>query len=639
MPTPPRRLLATAAAVAAAACHGFPEVRLALVRPRSRAAAASLAPTSTAVSYSGHGGPSAGRGGGVGAPVEDERGEEKAAAAAATWGDLLSGGGIIPVSALQLGKTAPAVPVEVEVKAAAPPSSLLEEEEEEEEEEEALPRSQSRTHSQQQQPQRKPRWRAGRRLGRRQRDHDLASLQRHTEEVLEGRSALVSSGERKRDRTYAWLFREWTTGPHSDRPEAADRASGILLRMEADLPPSHPLLGARTYTKAVSARARAGGHNAGRRAEGILRRMGAGSAGVAEVARPNAYTYNAVINAWANSGDFPLASERAEQLLAEMERSADPRVRPTIVTWNAVLDCLAKAGGRQGAERAEELLRQLESRYEEAAAAGREPGGVPRPNARSFNTVMNAWAKSGTEEAASKAVNILDLMERLSTLIGDDASGDGTGAVSWSGGRGARNPGVRPDVVSFSTAINAWARSPHRDKAEQVLGLLRRMARPHKAADGGEEEAAAALRPNVVIYNSVLNACAYSVGDTAAEQNRAVEVAHDILKRMEREAEEDPSGGVIPDQVTYGTFLKVCANQMTDTEARAKVVSVIFRKAARSGQVGTMVLQQLQALTGPEGFRQLVGAEVWDIVDVSDLPKEWSRNVVEGKRKRRRHLH
>ena len=129
------------------------------------------------------------------------------------------------------------------------------------------------------------------------------------------------------------------------------------------------------------------------------------------------------------------------------------------------------------------------------------------------------------------------------------------------------------------------------------------------------------------------------MGDTAAEQNRAVEVAHDILKRMEREAEEDPSGGVIPDQVTYGTFLKVCANQMTDTEARAKVVSVIFRKAARSGQVGTMVLQQLQALTGPEGFRQLVGAEVWDIVDVSDLPKEWSRNVVEGKRKRRRHLH
>ena len=57
-------------------------------------------------------------------------------AAAATWGDLLSGGGIIPVSALQLGKTAPAAPVEVEVKAAAPPSSLLEEEEEEEE---ALP--------------------------------------------------------------------------------------------------------------------------------------------------------------------------------------------------------------------------------------------------------------------------------------------------------------------------------------------------------------------------------------------------------------------------------------------------------------------------------------------------------------------
>jgi pentatricopeptide repeat protein len=56
-----------------------------------------------------------------------------------------------------------------------------------------------------------------------------------------------------------------------------------------------------------------------------------------------------------------------------------------------------------------------------------------KPNVRSFNTVINAYAKSGHADSALKAESVLDLMERLYE---------------------AGNEDVRPDVHSFSTVIN-----------------------------------------------------------------------------------------------------------------------------------------------------------------------------------------
>jgi pentatricopeptide repeat protein len=58
-----------------------------------------------------------------------------------------------------------------------------------------------------------------------------------------------------------------------------------------------------------------------------------------------------------------------------------------------------------------------------------------RPNTRSFNTVINAWAKSGRgDEAAEKAQDLLDMMTRLYEEGNNDT--------------------VRPDVHTFCTVIN-----------------------------------------------------------------------------------------------------------------------------------------------------------------------------------------
>lgn len=169
----------------------------------------------------------------------------------------------------------------------------------------------------------------------------------------------------------------------------------------------------------------------------------------------------------------------------------------------------------------------------------------------------------------------------------------------------------------------AWARSQQQNKAERALNLMKEMIAMHKA---GDEK----VRPNVVVANAVMNACAYTTGEVH-ERNRAVEIAHKVYKSME-------SGEYgKPDQITYGTFLKVCANQMPECSTREQIVEMIFQKCVKDGQVGNLVLQQLKSITSPEKYFEWVGMDLYDDHRMEDLPTEWWNNVVEGKW-RRRHL-
>lgn len=375
----------------------------------------------------------------------------------------------------------------------------------------------------------------------------------------------------------------------------------------------------RSFNAAINAWAKSGEKAGGQQAANLFEQMMEVYESGNQDVKPNAFNFNSVMAAWANCRDEESA-ERAEDLLHRMEeqyKAGDLGVKPTTVSYNAVIDAWAKSGGDDGAGRAEQLLRRMEELFESGENVD------AKPNVRSFNSVINAWAKSGREDAASKAEGVLDLMEFLYE----------TG-----------NKDVRPDVHSFTTVINgkylscgdsrtrrlshgvsinsAWARSQRTGKAERTLNLFREMIKLHEA---GNEQ----LRPNIVAYNAVLNACAFTSGETR-ENNKAVEIAHSVLQHIESEKYSNP------DQVTYGTFLKVIANQMPDCDSRTKVVAAVFRKCCKEGQVGNLVIQQLKAMAGDELFRLLVGRGIEEEFKIEDLPHEWRCNVVEGKWRRRK---
>ena len=174
-------------------------------------------------------------------------------------------------------------------------------------------------------------------------------------------------------------------------------------------------------------------------------------------------------------------------------------------------------------------------------------------------------------------------------------------------------------------SFTAWARSTAHGKADRALNLFREMESLYEAGN-------IKLRPTVVSYNAVMNACAYTSNSDLHEQNRAIEIAHKMLRKLENSPYGDP------DQVTYGTFLKVCAFQMSDCSSRHQIVDSIFKKCCMDGQVGNLVLQQIRTIADEEQYYRLVGRSIDEEIRMEDLPSDWWCNVVEGRWRRRKHL-
>lgn len=506
-------------------------------------------------------------------------------------------------------------------------------------------------------------------------------------------SSDLDAGTLKVDkRTFDWLIDAWA---YSGEYDAADKALKLLSRMEElrDLNIAGVAPDAKSYTKVVNAIARSGRRDAGEQAEEILDRM---IRDTQYDLRPNTYTYTYVIDAYARS-PTPKSPHAAQRLIEEMERlraAGDPDVRPTTRAWNSVISAWAQWKGEEmawghigsGAERAEACLDIME---EWADTTGNEE---VRPNSYNYNSVISALAHSQDEGAASRAEKILERMENLHRTTGDEDVKPRTATYNaiidaWakSGEMDAanraelllahmmelhetgQNLNAKPNVRSFNSVLNAWAKSGHPMAPEKASDVVMRMEDLNKNTDlqvspdatsfatainayarsNRYEKAQSAydifmymsglhnrtgkksLRPNNVVYNSVLNACAFTVGDLD-EQSQAIEIANAMLKGLD----ESPYGK--PDQVTYGTYLKVINNQMPPSEPRDQVVETLFRKCAKDGMVGEMVLRQLREMGLEEVYESLMGGQMWGETKLSDLPHEWTCNVIEGKRMRRR---
>jgi len=384
---------------------------------------------------------------------------------------------------------------------------------------------------------------------------------------------------------------------------AASSAEALCLQM-LDLYETNPELDIRptprSYNAVINAWGRSTLPDSARNAEAFLDAMIQNSqkTGGGPEVQPNTINYNSVISAWANSGSesSPHQTERLLRRMQDNYRNGDTHVKPNSISYNACIDSWAKSGAEFAGRRAEQLLVSMD----DLVLSGENLD--VKPNTRSYNAVMNAYAKSRDKDAAVMAQRLLERMEEL---------------------YGMGNIDVKPDFFSFATVINAWGRSEMRGKADYVLDIFRDMEALFK-------EGNKSVKPNVVIYNAVINACAYTFGDNA-EQNRAIEISNLMFKELEVSAYGNP------DQVTYGTFLKVCNNQMPACDTRLRVVSAILKKCIQDGQVGKLVLDQLKSVTTEVQFEDLVGMSMWDCEDWKVLPKKWRRNVVEGRKRRMIH--
>ena len=182
-------------------------------------------------------------------------------------------------------------------------------------------------------------------------------------------------------------------------------------------------------------------------AEAIMRRMS--SRGI----EPSVKIWSIVMEGWCKrAGKVRGVMRRAEALLKEMEDAAEAApgnatrsrnaVHPNVLTYTSFIGGLSRSRESELARKAEAVLDRME-RF------GVEPDMV------AYTSVLNCWASAVSrrerELAASRALNILGLMERLYAK---------------------ENYQVKPSLITYATAIKAIGNSLDRNApkiAEDVV--------------------------------------------------------------------------------------------------------------------------------------------------------------------------
>jgi hypothetical protein len=415
----------------------------------------------------------------------------------------------------------------------------------------------------------------------------------------------------------------------------------------------------------------------GQEAQLILDRMQ--NATVQEIARPNVDTYIKVMEAWASRKQVERAQQVYGQLQERFESFKSSDLRPNTGAYNKLIKAWMKSGKPEAPQKAEDLLYEMMNKYKNGDKA-------VKPNKKTWVQVLKAYGEQPSVESVEKMTELLQEMARWFRIMGDeDCQPDTrcyniliktTGQVpeiqqqteeilydmleSFENGVDAMRPngatfvhvynsflstndpdgaadtvekilklqeslqknedGIeKPDVRAYNAVLAVIARAKKDPtKAQRAKRLVEHMK---SLRDEGDKMAA----PNLRTYNLVLNAAAYTEGEPK-ELLSAFRVAVDSINDLR----ENPL--LEPDPVSYGLFLRSCAQLMPLSDKRETVVENIFRKCCVDGQLGQYVLHELSYAASPNLCRKLLGGDMDDGVN---LPIEWTRNVKNKKQQLR----
>ena len=297
---------------------------------------------------------------------------------------------------------------------------------------------------------------------------------------------------------------------------------------------------------------------------------------------PDAYTYSTVIDSLISPiSDAGRAAEDILNRMEELHRSHNGEM-PSTPVYNALIKAYASVNKLESIYRAQEILEYMEKSHTDGNP-------LLKPNIVTYNSVLKAYAQPNTTFCKKAEQLLLRIEEQYAT------------------------GGPQTDVFSYTSVITSYARSTEPLKARNAERILLRMI---DAYNKGK----ASLKPSVYAFNACLNACAYTVNQN--EKVDAFRVAVSTLILLQKYCK--------PDHTTYGTLIRAWGNLFPkEDERRDKIIESVFQQCCKEGQLGLLVLQQLKFAASPELYRSLLGKNITDEVNLSELPQEWSKHVRE----------
>ena len=348
--------------------------------------------------------------------------------------------------------------------------------------------------------------------------------------------------------TFTSLLNCWAkTRDKDERKQAATQARAILQEMESlylhkqqyQAKPSQV-----SYNTAIRAIGNSLDKNAPEIAQNILEHMYKLTEAEDIQVPPTTMTYNSLIMSLSTAMKAQRSlsrrrsmARRAEYWLSEMTRrsnAGEERVKPNVKTWGAVLRAWADSGLPDSGEQAQRVLDLLQQSHD-------KNGTAVRPNVVCFTTTMTAWARgtAPAKKALSNVDNLLLEMERRFEETGD--------------------LDVRPNKISYITAIDAYCRKSKEKAAPRAQALVDRMVHLYSLEKGYD-------RPTRIIFNALINAYSKSNDTDAAVQ------AEEIFRWMESRSEAGDKY-LKPDYITLCAVLDAWANQVSrDGALRAQQI-------------------------------------------------------------------
>lgn len=339
-----------------------------------------------------------------------------------------------------------------------------------------------------------------------------------------------------------------------------------------------------SFTNAITAWARCTRKDSAHRAQSLLNQMltlynsskqtnnntSTGQSSSWDHIKPNKISYNSVITAWARSNDRRTSARQAEELLRSMydfynnESGLDPDCKPDARSFNAVINAVARSRSPNCADRAKFLLDEMGRLYNE----GDED---LLPDALTFGAIINAYANSLEAGSSDKAAQLLMHMESLYSMgfeqakpttfvynacmnafakdplicVMNEESGSNSTTIAFNRAEKAeqlltsmekryndeKDWRIKPDIISYSTVINAHANSGTTNAGMNADGILRRMLHRYLMGD-------TKCRPNAIVFTAAIKAHSTSINATLSSGDTTTEDDDEASNKLQKQQQQ-----------------------------------------------------------------------------------------------------
>jgi len=243
--------------------------------------------------------------------------------------------------------------------------------------------------------------------------------------------------------------------------------------------------------------------------------------GDSEVVMADIVSFNTVLKAWS----------KAAQILADnhSDRNREHLLDPNIPVYTA----------KECAQHSLELLNEQSNLLGGDDAADLDEDSTMAPlDVNSFNTCMDAWAKSKSEGSIEAVEDLLRRLQKSKTL--------------------------EPDLRSYNALVDAYANAGSDDRLEKLDRIWQHM------------EESPNLQPSSRTMNSILHAYSLKMKDNPRNKAELAAQAYSKFQKLKKRYEDTGLPDYFPDAITYTTVMDVFS-RVGSLEA-TRTVESLFRQ-------------------------------------------------------------